>query len=756
VAVAEGRAVTSFSDGKDDLVVAFDLHTGRELWRHEVAPTREGRDGSFDGPIATPALAPGRVFGLGPRGHLFALDGSSGRLLSKMDLGEREGVRAPHYGFSASPLFAGGVFVAEIGGEREGMVAGFDPATGERRWRRGDDTVSYQSPVAMVVGGRVHLVAVGDTQLLGLDPANGNLLWRHEHGGDDGLIGGLSLVPVPAGEGRLFLKNREDSSTMLRLSMGADGRTVVDTLWTAPVLRATYSVPVYHHGFLYGMSGRATLACVDAATGEVRWRSREPGDGFPMLVGDDLVVLTKEGTLHVAKASPEGWTEHARLELFRDLVWSPPSFAEGSIFARSQGEIARVDWRALHGRGSGPSPPGAASAAHVDAPSPRSARFARFLAEVAGARDKPLVVDRFLAENARLPLVEWPDRALFLYRGEATDVGIAGDLIGERREDPMRRVPGTDLFWYEAALEPDARVSYHFVRNFEEPLPDPRNPWRVPAPRRSEDAPASEQSSLAMPAWRAPEHLAQAAGSRRGRVEVQQVSSTSHPGARLPLHVYVPSGYDTSTDRWPVALVLDGDAAREDGLVARSLDHLIPDRVAPVLVAFVGRPDWGARPPSDEEHDAAFGELLVEDLIPFLDGRYRTDPRPEARAVVGAAFAGWLAAYTTFRHPRVFGGLGLQSVFLLDSEEDLLQRQVGRAAEHPLRLYLDWGRYDRRATREAWDIGMANQRFAAFLRTRGYRPAGGEVMDGPGWAGWRNRTDLLFEALFPAAAATAP
>jgi hypothetical protein len=43
-----------------------------------------------------------------------------------------------------------------------------------------------------------------------------------------------------------------------------------------------------------------------------------------------------------------------------------------------------------------------------------------------------------------------------------------------------------------------------------------------------------------------------------------------------------------------------------------------------------------------------------------------------------------------------------------------------------------------------------NQRFDAFLRERGYRPAGGEVPEGAGWAGWRNRTDRLFEALFPA------
>jgi enterochelin esterase family protein len=352
--------------------------------------------------------------------------------------------------------------------------------------------------------------------------------------------------------------------------------------------------------------------------------------------------------------------------------------------------------------------------------------------------------------------VEWPDHVVFLYRGAAKDVGIAGDMIGDRREDPMRRVPGTDLFWYDAVLEPDARISYHFVRDFDERLPDPRNPWRVPGPPTGTLGifPA-EQSSLAMPSWRGPDHLGLAPVGRRGRLEVHDVQSTSRPGAHVPVQVYVPAGYDVGRARLPVALVLDGDSAREKGLLPRSLDNLIPGRVAPLLVAFLGKPDWGPKVPGDEEENDALADLLARDVVPFLDARYRTDPRPERRAVIGTGFSAWSAAYSVFHRPETFGGLGLQSLAMLDSDEDLLKKQVRSAAESPLRLYLDWGRYDRRGTREAWDMRVANAGFAAFLRERGYRPAGGEVPEGAGWGGWRTRTDRLFKALFPAPAPTA-
>jgi outer membrane protein assembly factor BamB/enterochelin esterase-like enzyme len=748
VAVAGGRAVTLFSDGKSDVAAAFDVRTGRELWRYAIAPTLRGKDGSFDGPIATPVAAADRVYGLGPLGHLFALDAGSGRELWKVDLAASEQAPAPHYGYAASPVLADGTLVVLVGAKEGGAIAGFDAATGARRWRLGDDVVAYQVPVVVTIGGRQRVVAVGDAKLFVVDPASGRLLVEHAHGGQPHPMANESLVPVPAGEGRLFLKHRLDTSTMLRLTADGDERVRVETLWTAPVLRQTYVVPVYHDGFLYGMSGRMTLTCVDAATGAQRWRSREPGDGFPLLVGDDLVMLTKESTLHVGRASPQGWTERARIDLFGDVVWSPLGFADGAFFARGQKQIARVDWRTREA---------AAAAGKPAAPAPSSPRFASFLAGLGTAPDKTQALSAFLAALPPGPLVEWPDRVVFLYRGPASDVAIAGDMNGDRREDPMWRVEGTDLFWYEATLEPDARVNYHFVRDFEERLPDPRNPQRVPGHRSGTlgTFPA-EQSSLAMPGWRAPDHLREVAAARRGRIAEHVVESATRPGAKVSVKVYLPPGYDQGRERLPVAIVLGGDQAREAGLVPRSLDNLIPARVAPVLVAFLGNPEWGAKPPSDDESDAALAELVSRDVLGLLDASYRTDTAPDRRAVIGAGFSAYQAAELAFRRPQVYGALGLQTIIMLDSDDELLRKQVPAAAEAPLRVYLDWGRYDYHATREAWDMGGANARFAAFLRERGYRPAGSEAPEGAGWAGWRNRTDRVFETLFPPKATAGP
>ena len=736
VAIAAGRALTMFSAGREDVLAAFDVVTGREAWRIVIGDTIKGRDGSFDGPISTPAIAGGRVFALGPHGQLVAVELGTGRVLWRVDLVSREGGRKPDYGFGSSPIVVDGVLVVQIGGDKGRAVAGFDPATGARRWTVGDDVVEYQSPVVVRVGRRDLVIAMGNARLLGIEPSTGRLAFDHAHGGRADPIGGASAVPVPAGVGRLFVKTEAGRSTMLRFDESADAAVTVQTVWTAPVLHTTYSPPVYHDGYLYGMNGRATLACIDAATGQIRWRSREPGDGFVALAGGDLVVLTKDRTLHVAAASPAGWKERARIELFSDLAWTPPSVAAGAVFARSLGELARVNWTSA----AVPTESAAISRATVGSPT-----FARFLADVEAAKDKAAVVDRLLALTPTGPLVE-SDRVVFLYRGDASDVGIVGDPVGQRREDPMRRVPGTDLFFYETRLEPGARISYQFVTNFETRIPDPRNPRRVPAVMGR-----SEASSFAMPGWREPDHLVDAPGPK-GRLELLELSSTMRGGVKVTLHIYRPAGYDhDDRRRYPTAYLLDGDGARVAGLVPRSLDRLIPERVAPVLAVFVGPIEWQHPFAGPREEGLATIEFFLKEVLPLVENRFRTIRERSGRAVVGTDLAGITAAAAGFGQPEMFGAVGLQSVYLLESPADFIRSSVRNPTEWPMRVYHDWGRYGHHIAREGSNILEANRRFHEFLRGKGYRPVGGEALDGFGWASWRNRTDRLLETLFPPA-----
>lgn len=734
VSVVEGRAVTMFSDGVNDIAVAFEASNGKELWRYPIGPTYRGHDGSHDGPIATPLIADGRVFCFNAWGKLFALDFKAGKEVWTLNLAEQVGDRKPFYGFGTSPLVAGGILIMQVGADSNRAIAGIDPATGKIKWTVGDDKINYQSPILIRWKDSYQVVATGDKKLFGIDPANGKILWEYDYQGEDRAMANASLVPVPAGEGLLFLKNKQDKSSMIRLNESADGTIKGEPVWTAGVLKGTYSLPVYHNGYLYGYNGRTVLMCVDAKTGEMKWRSREPGDGFLLLVNGNLIVQTKEGSLHVGPATPEGWQETAKIDLFDKVAWTNPSFAEGAIFSRGHAEIARIEWTSGHVITTVASELGAA---------PARSRFAKSLETIAAATDKKSAVDQFLSSISSFPLVEWPDYVHFIYRGEAQDMGIAGDMIGDRREDPMHHVEGTDLYYYSIRLEPDAKINYWFIRNYDEPLSDPRHD------RKLKDQ-LGEYSWVAMPGWQEPDHLKKAPEERRGRIESRDLKPKAWEGSSVKYDVYLPAGYRQSNNRYPTVYIFGGADAQQQGLVQNTLDNVIGNSVQPVIAVFVSAVDFGSKKPEDfwKEFELSVA-IVANEIVPLIDGNYRTIPEISARAAMGAGFDGAAAFYATFKYPEIFGNVAGQSIYMLDEDEVIIKKVIRTYSEQPLRMYLDWGLYDLHATREGWDTRKTIRNFNAFLLERGYKPAGGEVHDSSAWSSWRNRTDRWLRALFP-------
>ncbi len=748
VSVASGRAVTAFSDGTEDVVIAFDTTTGKELWRHAIAPTYRGHDGSHDGPISTPLIAGGRVFVLGPTGDFVALDLTTGEEVWSTHLVRDHGTMPPLYGFGTSPLSMDGTVVVTSGSQagppgtppgKGPSVLGFDAASGEIRWKAGQASVTYQSPMLATVGGRRLVLAPTDFLLFGIEAKSGEVLWQVPHGGE--LYpgpGALSMHPVQLGDGRFFITDTPNSSSAVALAPSEDGRMLLSRLWSDRSIRNTYAVPVYHEGHLYAYSS-GFLTCVDAVTGESVWRSRKPGDGFLILVDGHLALMTKKGSLHVAAASPSGYRELAGLDLF-EASWTPPSFADGRFYVRGLDGVAAIELRA-----------GVATATTDEvATIPTGTRFARFLAEVEAASNRAKVVDTFLAAQASFPVVEGggstPSAASgdasivhFFYRGAATDMALAGDMIGAREVDTMTRVEGTDLFYYSAELLNDARVSYHFVKDFEERLTDPLNPRKAP------DV-AGEVSWVGMPGWQAPTHLSEAPEGRRGRIETLRVAAGSGQDERQ-VDVYLPAGYDTDSEhRYPVIYVHGGNLAMLLGGWTRSLDNLIGSSVEPVLVAFIhtiGPPDFsfGA--------ENLYSAMFAEAIVPEIDRSYRTLATVESRASVGADFAGYGALFSAFRHPGIVGRVATQSAFLLSMQLGALSAAVQPAGDQSPALLVEWGTYDNRSRQEAWDYREGNRALVKLLESRGYEVAGTEVHDGYGWPSWSNRNDKLLKWLFP-------
>lgn len=726
IAIKDGRAVTLFADGEFDYVTAVDARTGKELWSYRIDTMYAAHDGSEGGPISMPVIDGDAVYGLGAKGHLFALRLQDGKELWALRIDDRFGARAPRYGFTTTPLVAGEVLFVQAGGDDGRSLIGFDKSTGERLWSTGDDKVSYESPILATLAGREQLVALTDTRVLGLSP-RGQVLWSHEHGtvdeGDEGYAS-----PVLLGEDR-FLITGQQASKAFQLTKAGDGFEV-EELWSSSALKGSTALPVLHDGRLYGFSD-IFLTCVDPSNGEKVWKSRPPGGHGLILVDGHLVIFANDGSLVVAQASPEGYREKARLQVSERESYTYPSYAEGLIFVRNTRDFAAVAVSAA-----------ASTEQLVELAAARNA-FERFVRELDAADDKRLLLDTFMAAQSGFPIVEDDRWVHFVYRGDAEDVAITGSMTEYLIEDPLEHVEGTDLYYRSYAIEPGARWEYRLNVDFENPQPDPLNPRRVPGM-------PDDLSEVVTAGWTAPDYLQPYRGDRPGRMESFTLASEIL-GNEREIDVYLPAGYDGSSQRYPLLLVENGKDWQANAHLVNTLNHRIGRDVAPVIVAFVqALHGAAARGEIGGERSADYVRMLAEELVPQVDGKYRTLAEPAARAVMGETANALMAVYAAAARPDVFGLAGGLSFYLPEpGRTQLLEAIDAKDGGAKARVWVVWNSNDLK--RVDWDVDLArdSRSVAEALESNGYSVVTREVMDSAGWGSWRVRAGELLELMFP-------
>ncbi|MEJ2086602.1 MAG: PQQ-binding-like beta-propeller repeat protein [Acidobacteriota bacterium] len=251
ITVVGTTAVTGMADEESDYLVALDTESGSEKWRYRIGDVYKGHDGSDDGPLATPAIHEGKVFSMGGRGELFALDLETGKQLWKVDIHRDLEAPEPVYGFAASPVVVDGVLVVLTGAEPGRAISGFDPASGKVLWSNADGKVAYQSPLGMTIGGKSIVVATTAKALFGLDPKSGETLFSFQIN-EDGVEESYAH-PVPIGDNAVFL-NLRDAAGVFRIAAN-DGKYSVEEVWRNNAFINNYSIPVYWQGYLYGYSG---------------------------------------------------------------------------------------------------------------------------------------------------------------------------------------------------------------------------------------------------------------------------------------------------------------------------------------------------------------------------------------------------------------------------------------------------------------------------------------------------------------------
>lgn len=319
--------------GDNEVVACYQATNGEPVWMHEdEARFWESIGGA--GPRGTPTLSGDRVYTLGATGILNVLNASDGSAVWSRNVVADTGVEVPGWGFAGSPLVVDDLVIVAAAGK---LVA-YDLATGEPRWQGPTRGMSYSSPDLVTLGGVSQVLLLTASGMTSVAPADGATLWEHSWPGDSRCV-----QPALTSDGDVLLGSSFDTGVGMRriaVEHGSDGWTTQER-WTSTGLKPFFNDFVVHKGYAYGFDGRI-LACVDVANGERKWKGGRYGAGQLLLLPDQdlLLVISEQGDMGLVQATPEGFTELARLPAIKGKTWNHPVLAGDLLLVRNAEEMA--------------------------------------------------------------------------------------------------------------------------------------------------------------------------------------------------------------------------------------------------------------------------------------------------------------------------------------------------------------------------------------------------------------------------------
>jgi outer membrane protein assembly factor BamB len=357
-AVGGGKAFTiegREADGvKQEVLVARDAKTGKELWAQPLCVANYGHDGGNagtgsnkggDGPRSTPTLVGKTVVTMNAVLGLQAFDAATGQTVWTRDLMKDNAGRNIQWQNAASPLLDGGLLYVAGGGPGESLLA-IDPANGNVVAKAFDEKITHSTPTAATIHGQRQIIYFLQSGLLAVEPKTLKELWRYTFP----FRVSTAISPVVAGDIVYCSAGYGVGGGAVKVSK-TGGTWKAEEIYRIPgdkQIANHWSTPVLKDGHLYGMFqfkayGDGPVKCVDVKTGDVKWEKPGFGPGNVVLAGDKVLALSDAGELVIFQAKADAYSEVARTKILEGKCWTTPVLSDGKVFARSTKEAVCVD-----------------------------------------------------------------------------------------------------------------------------------------------------------------------------------------------------------------------------------------------------------------------------------------------------------------------------------------------------------------------------------------------------------------------------
>jgi outer membrane protein assembly factor BamB len=338
--IVVGNRLYMFSrQGGDEVMSALEPDSGKVVWRTGYPVTFTMHSAAVKhgmGPKSTPTFSGGRLFSIGMTGVVTAFDANTGKQLWQKPGSEPLPLYTSH---SFSPIVDRGLVIFHVGGHNQGALTAYDVNSGAVKWSWNGDGPGYGSPILVDLAGTRQIVTITQGKIVGVDPANGTLLWERAFVSTNSTN---AVTPVLYGQTLIVSGNGGPTTAFTVTKQNNEWTT--QTVWENADIPYRLSNSVLVHDALFGLTTKNSgqYFSVDAKTGKTVWTSepRAAAQAAILQAGDLVFSLQDDGNLVIFRSGTAAFEPIRRYHVADSETWTQPTISGSRIFVKDVSNLA--------------------------------------------------------------------------------------------------------------------------------------------------------------------------------------------------------------------------------------------------------------------------------------------------------------------------------------------------------------------------------------------------------------------------------
>jgi len=317
------------------VLLCLDRKTGKVLWQKVAyeGPVADERHkaGSYAAP--TPVTDGKAVYAYFGAEGFYAYD-MGGKPLWKFDPGK---ILTIGMGPGTSPVLVGELLILQCdSSDDKSKLLAINRKNGELVWKTERKTnVTWSTPLLVDSAGKQELITTANDLVISYDPKTGKERWR-----GPGVKGNAIPSPV-SGNGIVVVSAGYPDKYAWAFRAGGDGKP----LWEYAKGTAYVPSPIFYGDYVYLVTDRGLMTCLDPNTGAVKYEGKRPGAGAlfagsPVAYDGKILLTSEDGDTHVIQAGPEFAV--LRTNSIGEPVLASPAIANGTIFIRGKDHLFAI------------------------------------------------------------------------------------------------------------------------------------------------------------------------------------------------------------------------------------------------------------------------------------------------------------------------------------------------------------------------------------------------------------------------------